>query len=120
MRAVRQELDYGEAAASRSWGARLRGFAGRDFQAFVHDELGAHLVRPARKDEPARHGTLARSRSGSKPSSTPSKAGSPSKNTPDEPWPGLRTGRRPALGPGNRHLAQLADGSPGQALRDRR
>jgi hypothetical protein len=39
-----------------------KGFAGREFEAFLHDELGAHLVRPDRKDEPARFGRLARVR----------------------------------------------------------
>jgi len=39
-----------------------KGFAGREFEAFVHDDLGAHLVRPDRKDEPARFGKLARYR----------------------------------------------------------
>lgn len=39
-----------------------KGFAGRDFEAFVRDHLGAHLVRPDRKDEPTRFGTLARYR----------------------------------------------------------
>lgn len=39
-----------------------KGFAGRDFEAFVTDQLGAHLVRPDRQDEPRRHGKLARYR----------------------------------------------------------
>ncbi len=39
-----------------------KGFAGRDFEAFVRDELDAHLLRPDRKNEPARHGKLARVR----------------------------------------------------------
>jgi hypothetical protein len=39
-----------------------KGFAGRDFEAFITGELGAHLVRPDRKDEPARFGKLARCR----------------------------------------------------------
>lgn len=39
-----------------------KGFAGRDFEAFVHDQLGAHLVRPDRKDEPPRFGKLTRYR----------------------------------------------------------
>lgn len=39
-----------------------KGFAGRDFEAFIHDDLHVHLVRPDRKDEPARHGDLARHR----------------------------------------------------------
>jgi hypothetical protein len=39
-----------------------KGFAGAEFEAFVHDQLGAHLVRPDRKGEPARFGKLARCR----------------------------------------------------------
>jgi len=39
-----------------------KGFAGAEFEAFLRDELGAHLVRPDRKDEPARFGKLARVR----------------------------------------------------------
>lgn len=39
-----------------------KGFAGREFEAFVHDELGAHLLRPDRKGEPPRFGKLARYR----------------------------------------------------------
>lgn len=38
------------------------GFAGADFEAFVRDDLGAHLIRPDRKGEPARFGKLARHR----------------------------------------------------------
>jgi Transposase DDE domain len=39
-----------------------KGFAGRDFEDFITSSLGAHLVRPDRKDEPARFGKLARCR----------------------------------------------------------
>lgn len=39
-----------------------KGFAGKDFESFVTDQLQAHLVRPDRKDEPARFGRLARLR----------------------------------------------------------
>ena len=39
-----------------------KGFAGAEFEAFLRDQLGAHLVRPDRKDEPARFGKLARVR----------------------------------------------------------
>lgn len=38
-----------------------KGFAGRDFDAFITD-LDAHLIRPDRKDEPTRLGKLARVR----------------------------------------------------------
>ncbi len=39
-----------------------KGFAGREFEAFLADDLGVHLIRPDRRDEPARHGRLVRSR----------------------------------------------------------
>lgn len=39
-----------------------KGFAGKDFENFLTEQLGVHLVRPDRKGEPARHGRLARSR----------------------------------------------------------
>lgn len=39
-----------------------KGFAGKEFETFVSERLGAHLVRPDRKDEPVRHGKIARVR----------------------------------------------------------
>lgn len=39
-----------------------KGFAGREFEAFVHHDLGAHLIRPDRKDETKRFGKLAHCR----------------------------------------------------------
>jgi len=39
-----------------------KGFAGADFEAFIRDDLGAHLIRPDRKDEPKRFGKIARYR----------------------------------------------------------
>lgn len=39
-----------------------KGFAGRDFEAFITGELNAHLIRPDRKDETPRFGRLARHR----------------------------------------------------------
>jgi Transposase DDE domain len=39
-----------------------KGFAGAQFEAFLRDELGVALIRPDRKDEPARFGKLARVR----------------------------------------------------------
>lgn len=39
-----------------------KGFAGADFEAFITTELGAHLLRPDRRNEPARFGKLARCR----------------------------------------------------------
>ncbi|MFE3497537.1 hypothetical protein [Streptomyces sp. NPDC059175] len=38
------------------------GFAGKDFEAFLTERLGVHLVRPDRRDEPVRHGKIARVR----------------------------------------------------------
>jgi hypothetical protein len=39
-----------------------KGFAGHDFERFGTEQLGAHFVRPDRKDEPARFGKLGRVR----------------------------------------------------------
>ena len=39
-----------------------KGFAGRDFETFIRDELRAHLLRPDRRNEATRHGKLARAR----------------------------------------------------------
>ncbi|MGK5498100.1 IS982 family transposase [Streptomyces sp. URMC 125] len=39
-----------------------KGSAGKEFETFVSGRLGAHLVRPDRKDEPVRHGRIARVR----------------------------------------------------------
>lgn len=39
-----------------------KSFAGKEFEVFVAERLGAHLVRPDRKDEPVRHGKIARVR----------------------------------------------------------
>ncbi|SDN70586.1 hypothetical protein SAMN05444921_13443 [Streptomyces wuyuanensis] len=39
-----------------------KGFAGKEFEAHLTERLGVHLVRPDRKDEPARHGKIARVR----------------------------------------------------------
>ena len=39
-----------------------KGFAGAEFETFVREDLGAHLVRPDRNNEPVRHGKLARYR----------------------------------------------------------
>jgi hypothetical protein len=35
-----------------------KGFAGKDFERFITDDLGAHLIRPDRKDEKPRFGKL--------------------------------------------------------------
>lgn len=39
-----------------------KGFAGREFEAFLADDLGVHLIRPDRRDESTRHGSLVRCR----------------------------------------------------------
>ncbi|MGB2950528.1 MAG: IS982 family transposase [Rhodococcus sp. (in: high G+C Gram-positive bacteria)] len=39
-----------------------KGFAGKDFEVFITNDLGAHLVRPDRKNEPKRFGKIARIR----------------------------------------------------------
>ncbi|SCF94779.1 Transposase DDE domain-containing protein [Streptomyces sp. MnatMP-M17] len=39
-----------------------KGFAGREFETFLTERLSVHPVRPDRKDEPVRHGRLARVR----------------------------------------------------------
>jgi hypothetical protein len=35
-----------------------KGFAGREFETFITDDLGAHLIRPDRKDERPKFGKL--------------------------------------------------------------
>jgi DDE family transposase len=39
-----------------------KGFAGKEFETFITEQLGAHFIRPDRKDEPARYGKLGRVR----------------------------------------------------------
>jgi hypothetical protein len=39
-----------------------KGFAGQQFESFVHDQLKARLLRPDRRNEASRHGKLARVR----------------------------------------------------------
>lgn len=48
-----------------------KGFAGKDFEAFVRDQLDATLIRPDRKDEPLGSASSPAPGSGSKRSSTP-------------------------------------------------
>ena len=47
-----------------------KGFAGRDFEAFITSELGAHLICPDRKDETPGSASSPGSGSGSRRSST--------------------------------------------------
>jgi hypothetical protein len=84
-----------------------KGFAGAVFEAFIHDQLGAHLVRPDRKNEPARHGKLARIRQWIE-SSTRAKATHPRRPRWAHPGRRLRPSRRPPARTRRRHLAQLA------------
>ena len=35
-----------------------KGFAGKDFERFITEDLGAHFIRPDRKDEKPRFGKL--------------------------------------------------------------
>ena len=76
-----------------------KGFAGRDFEAFITGDLGAHLIRPDRKDETPRFGKLTASGSGSRPSSTPSRASSPLSSTAAAPSPGSTPASPPASSP---------------------
>lgn len=39
-----------------------KGFASREFETFIRDDFGAHLLRPDRRNETPRHGKLARTR----------------------------------------------------------
>ena len=39
-----------------------KNFTGRQFEATLHEDFGVYLIRPDRKDEPTRHGSLARCR----------------------------------------------------------
>jgi len=57
-----------------------KGYAGQAFEQLVAGH-GARSIRPDRRDEPARHGSLARCANGSRASSTRSKASSPSNAT---------------------------------------
>ena len=76
-----------------------KGFAGKDFETFVHDQLGAHLIRPDRKNEPARFGNLAATANESKGSSTPSKDNSPWNTTAHAPSPASTPPSPPASSP---------------------
>ena len=93
-----------------------KGFAGRDFEAFVTDQLGAHLLRPDRKGEPPRHGKLARYRQWIEAIFDTLKG--PHPRTARRPHPGrrLHPRRHPPARPGRRHLAQLAHRRPRQTL----
>jgi len=52
-RAARGELLHGEEIFITD-----KGFAGAEFEQFIHDALGAQLVRPDRRDEQPRFGSL--------------------------------------------------------------
>jgi hypothetical protein len=76
-----------------------KGFAGHHFEAFITDGLGAHLIRPDRKDDPPGSASWPAAGSGSKPSSTPSRASSPWKPTAGAPWPGSTPAPPPGCSP---------------------
>ena len=61
-----------------------KGFAGAEFEQFIHDALGSQLIRPDRRDEPRRFGALGAVR-GSNRSTTPSRASSRSNATAPTP-----------------------------------
>lgn len=76
-----------------------KNFAGREFETSLREDLGLHLVRPDRRNEPAGTARWLAAASGSKPSSTPSKASSPSKPTADAAWPGSTPASPPDCSP---------------------
>lgn len=96
-----------------------KGFAGAAFESFVTDELGAYLVRPDRKGEPARFGGSPGSASGSRPSSTLSRASSAWNSTAPALRPGLRPHRSATTRPCGRDLAQLGHQRCDQAITHR-
>jgi hypothetical protein len=73
--------------------------AGRDFEPFVAADLGAHLIRPDRKDEPARLGKLARVRQWIEAVIDTLKASSPSETTAHAPSPASTPAPQPASSP---------------------
>src|SRR5271166_3789186 len=81
----------GERAARA--GALQPGFAGREFEDLVTSGFGLHLVRPDRKDEAPRHGSIGWIRNGSSRSTTPSRASST--------WSGTAAGPPRACTPGS-------------------
>jgi hypothetical protein len=96
-----------------------KGLAGRDFENLVTTGYGLRLIRPDRKDEPRRHGSIGWIRQWIE-----------SVNDPQRPaWP--RTTRRPhhrrrlhahhpaAAGHGHLHLAQLGHRRTRPAVPDR-
>ena len=94
-----------------------KGFAGRDFETFITGELGAHLIRPDRKGETPRFGSLARQRQWIEAIIDTLK-GQLTLEAPRRPHPGrrLRPRRRPPPRPRRRHLAQLAHRRARQAI----
>ena len=52
-RAARAQLLHGEEIYITD-----KGFAGNEFEQFIHDALGSQLIRPDRRDEPRRFGAL--------------------------------------------------------------
>ena len=92
-----------------------KNLAGREIEGQI-SALGVRLLRPDRRDEPTRHGSLGGSGSGSSRSTTTSRASSAWNATAGAP----RTGSSPAspsrCSPGRSDLAQLGHPAAGQAL----
>lgn len=93
-----------------------KGFAGKDFETFVHDQLGAHLIRPDRKNEPARFGNLAATPMNRRDLRHPQRTTHPGTPRRTHPHRRLRPRRPPPPRPRSSALAQLAHRSTHQTL----
>ena len=97
-----------------------KGFAGKEFEAFVAERLSAHPVRPDRKDEPVRHGKTARVRQWIEAViDTPQRPAQPRTTRRQNPGRGLRPHRATTPRPRRRHLAQLDHRRTDQTITDR-
>jgi hypothetical protein len=97
-----------------------KGFAGREFEDLVTAGFGLHLVRPGRRDEAPRHGSIGWIRQvdriGQRHPEGPARPGTTRR--PDRPRR-LRPHHPAAAGHGRCHLAQLGDSRTRQAVADR-
>jgi hypothetical protein len=90
-----------------------RSFAERDFERFITEDLGAHLIRPNRKDEKPRFGKLGGIRQWIESIFDTLKGpGHPGTTRGADPRRGLRKSRSQTLRPCRRDLAQLATRTP--------
>ncbi len=98
-----------------------KGFAGKAVETFVSERLKAHLVRPDRKDEPVRHGKIARVRQWIEAviDTLPQRPAQPGTARRQDPGRRLRPHRTTTSRPRRRHLAQLDHRRPSQTLPDR-